>query len=79
MARLVSLTAAVQRKLGSLDLDVEVAIGEGEVVALGGPNGAGKTTLLRAIAGLVPFESGHVHLDGQVLEDAGSGQYVPTE
>jgi molybdate transport system ATP-binding protein len=75
----VSLEAAVQRKLGTLDLDVELDIGEGEVVALVGPNGAGKTTLLRAIAGLVPFESGHVHLDGQVLEDAGSGHYVPTE
>jgi branched-chain amino acid transport system ATP-binding protein len=33
------------------DLDLEV--GEGEVVALLGPNGAGKTTTLRAISGIV--------------------------
>jgi molybdate transport system ATP-binding protein len=44
-----------------------------------GPNGAGKTTLLRAIAGLVPFRSGHVRLDGKVLEDTTTNEYVPTE
>jgi molybdate transport system ATP-binding protein len=58
---------------------MELAIGEDEVVALLGPNGAGKTTLLRAVAGLVPFNSGHVSLDGHVLEDAATGLYVPTE
>jgi molybdate transport system ATP-binding protein len=75
----VSLSAAVKLTLGPLDLDIEFTIGEGEVVALLGPNGAGKTSLLRAVAGLVPLGSGHVHLDGQVLEDTASGHYVPTE
>jgi molybdate transport system ATP-binding protein len=58
---------------------MDFAIEEGEVVALVGPNGAGKTTLLRAVAGLVPFRSGHVRLDGKVLEDTATSQYVPTE
>ena len=58
---------------------MQVTIDEGEVVALLGPNGAGKTTLLRAVAGLVPFRSGHVRLDGKVLEDTATGEYVPTE
>ena len=75
----MSLDAAVRLTLGALALDMELTIGEGEVVALLGPNGAGKTTLLRAIAGLVPFSSGHVRLDGKVLEDAATGDYVPTE
>ena len=44
---------------------MEITIDQDEVVALLGPNGAGKTTLLRAIAGLVPFESGYVRLDGK--------------
>jgi molybdate transport system ATP-binding protein len=75
----VSLDASIHLTLGPLNLDMEFTIGEGEVVALLGPNGAGKTTLLRAVAGLVPFSSGHVRLDGHVLEDTATGQYVPTE
>lgn len=80
MARLgMSLDVNVRLTLGALALDMDLTIAEGEVVALLGPNGAGKTTLLRAIAGLVPFSSGHVRLDGEVLEDAATGDYVPTE
>jgi molybdate transport system ATP-binding protein len=75
----VSLDASIQLTLGPLDLEMELVIDETEVVALLGPNGAGKTTLLRAIAGLEPFQSGHVHLDGVVLEDTATGHYVPTE
>jgi molybdate transport system ATP-binding protein len=75
----VSLDAVVRLTLGALALDMKLEIGEGEVVALLGPNGAGKTTMLRAIAGLIPLSSGQVHLDGQVLEDAATGNYVPTE
>jgi molybdate transport system ATP-binding protein len=75
----VSLDASLQLNLGPLDLEMELVIDEGEVVALLGPNGAGKTTLLRAIAGLVPFRSGHVRLDGKVLEDTTTNEYVPTE
>src|SRR6266581_2711865 len=58
---------------------MKVQIEEGEVVALLGPNGAGKTTLLRTIAGLVPIQSGHVELDGEILEEPATGRYVPTE
>jgi molybdate transport system ATP-binding protein len=75
----VSLDASIRLTLGPLDLDMDLSIDEGEVVALLGPNGAGKTTLLRAIAGLAPFRSGHVRLDGKVLEDTATNQYVPTE
>ena len=34
---------------------------EGDAIALIGRNGSGKSTLLRAIAGLLPTESGHVY------------------
>src|SRR3954447_23339966 len=37
----------------------------GEAVGLIGSNGSGKSTLLRAIAGLLPPESGKVYTDGQ--------------
>ena len=47
--------------LDDLDLDV----GEGEVVALLGTNGAGKSTLLRALSGLTATTGGSVRLHGR--------------
>jgi branched-chain amino acid transport system ATP-binding protein len=44
--------------------DVDLAVNEGEVVALVGANGAGKTTLLRTIAGTYLPYSGRVMFDG---------------
>jgi len=75
----VSLEACVRVTLGALDLCVDLHVEAGIVVAVLGPNGAGKTTLLRVLAGLVRIADGHVVLDGQALEDTGSGIYVPPE
>lgn len=41
---------------------ITLTVGEGEVVAILGRNGAGKSTLLRAIVGLIPLDTGRVHL-----------------
>jgi len=65
--------------MGTLDLEVSMTVQPGELVAIVGPNGAGKTTLLRALAGLVPLRSGHVELQGRVLEDVASRVNVPPE
>jgi molybdate transport system ATP-binding protein len=75
----MSLEAEVELRLGQLILEVKLAVATGELVVLLGPNGAGKTTLLRALAGLLAVERGRVALDGQVLEDAATGAWVPTE
>jgi molybdate transport system ATP-binding protein len=75
----VSLEAELRLTLGGLELEVELAVGTGELVVLLGPNGAGKTTLLRALAGLVALDRGRVVLDGAVLDDTGSGTHAPTE
>jgi branched-chain amino acid transport system ATP-binding protein len=47
-------------------VDVDLDVGEGELVGLIGPNGAGKTTFVDAITGFVPY-SGTVELDGRDL------------
>lgn len=39
-------------------------IADGELLVLVGPSGCGKSTLLRLIAGLVPFEQGHIRFGG---------------
>ena len=46
--------------------DVTFSIGPGEGVGLMGGNGAGKSTLLRAIAGVLPADSGHVRANGRI-------------
>lgn len=44
--------------------DVDIALADGEIVALRGANGSGKSTLLRCIAGLVPSLKGGLSIDG---------------
>ena len=46
---------------------VSLALAAGQAVALVGPNAAGKSTLVRALAGLLPAESGGVWLRGKPL------------
>jgi len=73
------LRAVVSLRLGSLELDVDLAVAEGEVVALLGPNGAGKTTLRRALAGLAPLQGGWVDVDDIVVDDPAAGVFLPVE
>jgi branched-chain amino acid transport system ATP-binding protein len=47
--------------------DVDLEVGDGEVVALVGSNGAGKTTLLRAVSGMIEPTGGDVRLGGDSL------------
>jgi molybdate transport system ATP-binding protein len=75
----MSLEAQIALQRGSLTLDVNLDVDDGEIVAVLGPNGAGKTTLLAALAGLVPLDQGEVRLDGECLEAPAQSVRVPPE
>ena len=51
--------------------DVDLTVGEGEVVVVIGPSGSGKSTLCRTINRLETFESGTIKIDGVALPDEG--------
>jgi branched-chain amino acid transport system ATP-binding protein len=51
--------------------EVDLHVGEGEVVALIGANGAGKTTTLRTISGLIRPTAGSITFDGRPLGSLG--------
>jgi putative ABC transport system ATP-binding protein len=55
-------------------VNLDVAVGEGEFLALMGPSGSGKTTLLNLIAGLDRASSGEVIVHGQDLGDLSESQ-----
>jgi NitT/TauT family transport system ATP-binding protein len=44
---------------------ISFSVGPGELVCILGPSGCGKTTMLRIAAGLIPFNSGTVLINGE--------------
>src|SRR4029450_4025172 len=48
-------------------VDLDLTVGEGEMVAVMGPSGSGKTTLLNCLSGLDDIDGGRVLVDGQDL------------
>jgi molybdate transport system ATP-binding protein len=72
----MSLSARIAVGVGDFDLDVELNVHDGEVLAVLGPNGSGKSTLLRTIAGLTPIDRGSICVDGLVLDDPLAGTFV---
>jgi NitT/TauT family transport system ATP-binding protein len=55
-----SQTGGTYRALNELDFEVA----EGEFVSVVGPSGCGKSTLMKIIAGLIPYSSGTVRING---------------
>lgn len=49
--------------------DINLAIGDGQIVSILGPSGGGKTTLLNALLGITEVTSGQVLWDGEDFTD----------
>ena len=59
--------SAAARETRALDA-IDLAVGEGEFVAIVGPSGCGKSTLLRLIAGLHLATSGEIRVAGRIVD-----------
>jgi len=75
----MTLSADVGVRLGSLDLQAELEVRDGELLALLGPNGAGKSTILRALAGLQPLDSGRIVIDEIAVDEPATETFIPPE
>ena len=72
------LEIGVARRIGTLDLRIDLSLNR-EAVLIAGPNGAGKTTLLRLLLGVLCPDAGRVALDGRPLFDAARGVDLAVE
>ena len=72
----MTLSASIRRRFGTLELDVDLHVRHGEVVALLGPNGAGKSSLLRCLAGLDAIDAGRIVIDDVVVDDPSANAWL---
>jgi len=61
----------LQKRFGAVHAirDLDLAVGEGELVSLLGPSGCGKTTTLRCVAGFEFPDEGRIAFDGADITD----------
>jgi len=69
------VTAGAGKHFGALEVfrDINLDVGEREVLAIIGPSGCGKTTLLRCMGGLLPLTAGEVTVEGERVAEPREG------
>ena len=67
----ILIVSGVHAGYGGIEIlhGVDLAVGQGEIIAILGSNGAGKSTLNRAISGLLPISRGSIIFAGSPLEN----------
>ena len=69
MSERVVLIEKLEKRFGDLQVlkGIDLAVDQGDVLAIIGPSGSGKTTLLRCINFLQPYDGGRVYIDGELI------------
>jgi molybdate transport system ATP-binding protein len=67
----------LRARLDHRDIDFDLSLGDGDVLAVLGPNGAGKSSLLHLIAGLLRPDTGRIVLGDTTVTDTDTGEHVP--
>ncbi|MCL2707243.1 MAG: ABC transporter ATP-binding protein [Dehalococcoidia bacterium] len=62
----------LRKNFGRLEVlcGINFDVKQGELICILGPSGCGKTTILRIIAGLLPYDSGLVLLNGEDIQNS---------
>ena len=65
----------VAKRYGALEVfrNIDLDVGDREIVAIVGPSGCGKTTLLRCIDGLMPADEGTIEVNGEQISQPIAG------
>ncbi|MGD9939837.1 MAG: ABC transporter ATP-binding protein [Clostridia bacterium] len=71
----ISVDYGKHRVLEKLSLDVR----DGESLAVVGPSSCGKTTLMRALCGFIKISEGTIAIDGDVVSNGATRQYIQPE
>jgi NitT/TauT family transport system ATP-binding protein len=63
------------KRYGALEVfrNIDLDVGEREIVAIVGPSGCGKTTMLRCIDGLIPHDAGEIRVGETVVTKPTAG------
>ena len=75
----MTLSAKLALRLGTLDLQADLDVKPGELLALLGPNGAGKSTVLRCVGGLIPIDAGRIAVDDIVVDEPATDTFIEPE
>jgi ABC-type nitrate/sulfonate/bicarbonate transport system ATPase subunit len=64
----ITVTGAGRRYAGlEVFRDINLTVGQREILMLVGPSGCGKTTFLRCLDGLIPASEGEIRVDGKTV------------
>ena len=60
----------ISKSFGSIEAlkNANFDLNKGEIVGLAGDNGAGKSTLVKILAGVFPYDSGEIFLEGNKVK-----------